>query len=140
MGTGQKGWGGETEEMYLLGVRSLLGAGGGGGGQTWWLSWVPDTYMWTLLNLPAGSLLVVPLGAVAPTVPRVSGRLKSQDSASTNLPSLALLTRGTTASRSRHWSLLAWVQIPALSFTSCVLLDMLLSLNLSFLNFKMGIK
>lgn len=108
------GWGGETGEMHVLRLRSELE-----GEQTWWLSRVSDSHTWNLLNLPHSSLLCVPSDAVAPTVPRASRRPESQDSAPTNLPSLALLTEGTVASTIRLRSHTAWVQILCPSLAVC---------------------
>ncbi|XP_023391794.1 synaptophysin-like protein 2 isoform X2 [Pteropus vampyrus] len=107
-------WSGETGEMPVLRLRSELE-----GEHTRWLSRISDTHMWNLLKLPHSSLLCVPSEAVGPTVPWASGRPKSQDSAPTNLPLLALLTEGIVASRIRLRSHTAWVQILCPLLAAC---------------------
>lgn len=69
------------------------------------------------------------------------GSHSSDDSASTNFLSLAVLTGDITASRSGLWSWAAWVQIPGRSLTGSVLLDKPLILyKPQFPQYKMGIK
>lgn len=92
-----------------------------------------DTPRWNLLSLPASSLLSIPF--------RLCGSHSSEDSASANRPSLAVLAEGIIASRSGLWSQTAWVRIPGQSFTSCVLLSKSLIFSKpQFPQYKMGDK
>ncbi|XP_049736108.1 synaptophysin-like protein 2 isoform X1 [Elephas maximus indicus] len=83
----------ETGRMFLLELKAELGRQECRLGRTNMAAFLgSDIRIWNLLNLPASSLLLVPSGAVAPTVPHASESPNSQDSAPTNLPFLLLLS------------------------------------------------